>query len=406
MNTILDYFLNIWYVWLPWILGFIFLKLWRMYIEENTLQKKVRNKYKLLEIYLPKEVHKSPEAMEIIINILWYTGGGAADWKQRLLLGAVLIPSSLEVISVEGSIYFFIRTYAKIADLVKNAIYSQYPDAEVNEVDDYTKYVADYNIHHDTWSLFGSEYGLAKDVFIPIKTYIDYGLDKAVGSLEENEKIDPISPMLEYLGSLKKGEQIWIQYIVQADIFTNWKDAAKEKIKEIMGRGQEIADDEPYQTVKLTHGEQEMVKGIERTLHKHTFEVVTRALYLAPNNHFVKNNRNILKNGVFKPFASKYFNEIKKTVDSGLVDWKYENITGKRTHALNKRFFNDYIKREAFHEPVWKYLNFLWYKRRPTTILSSEELATLFHIPGRASTTPTLERIEAVKSDAPQNLPI
>jgi hypothetical protein len=39
-------------------------------------------------------------------------------------------------------------------------------------------------------------------------------------------------------------------------------------------------------------------------------------------------------------------------------------------------------------------------------ILSSEELATLFHIPGRVSTTPSLERIEAVKSDAPQNLPI
>ncbi len=406
MHAIAQYFLDMWFVWLPWVLGFILLKLWRVYIDEYYLQNSVRKEYKMLEINLPKEVFKSPQAMEIIIDNLWFTGGGGMDWKQRLLLGAVLYPSSLEIISVEGSIYFFIRVHAKLADTIKHAIYSQYPDAEVNEVDDYTKYVADYTKNQDTWSLFGIEYQLAKDVFIPIKTYIDYGLDKAVGTLEEEEKIDPITPMLEYLGSLKKGEQIWIQYIIRADAFSHWRDQAKAFIKEIMGRAKPVVDDEPFQTVKLTHGEQELVKGIERSLHKHAFQAVIRGIYIAPNEYFKKNNRNILKNAAFRPFSSKYFNEIKKFVDSGLVDWKYQDITGLRTPALNRRLFSDYVRREAFYESFWKYVNFLWYKKRPEIILTSEELATLFHIPGRVSTTPSLERIDAVKADAPHNLPI
>ena len=38
--------------------------------------------------------------------------------------------------------------------------------------------------------------------------------------------------------------------------------------------------------------------------------------------------------------------------------------------------------------------------------MTSEELATLFHIPGRVSTTTSLERIDAKKAEPPQNLPI
>ena len=50
------------------------------------------------------------------------------------------------------------------------------------------------------------------DVY-PIKTYIDYGLDKP--DLKEEFKIDPMTSVLEYMGSLKKGEQAWIQILMQ-----------------------------------------------------------------------------------------------------------------------------------------------------------------------------------------------
>ena len=234
MESIISFILNTWFIWLPAILGFFFMWTYRVFKLNQFVYKKMSPKsYKMLEINIPRDVHKSPLAMELVIDVLWHLGGGAMGWKDRLWYGAVLFPGSLEIISVEGSIYFFIRAHVQVADLVKSTIYSQYPQAEVNEVDDYTKYVPDFVQHENAWDLYGVNFALAKETFLPIKTYIDYGLDKAIGSLEEEQKIDPITPMLEYLGTLGKGEQIWIQFIVRADIFSSWRKNATEFIKEM-----------------------------------------------------------------------------------------------------------------------------------------------------------------------------
>ncbi len=405
MDEVLNFVLNIWFIWIPLILGIAFFWVSKIHLGGKFIENKINSKYKMLEINIPRNVDKSPEAMEMVIDILWHLGGGAL-MNLKPLHHSVLIPSSLEIVSIEGSVYFFIRTHVQLADLVKSTIYSQYPGVEVNEVDDYTRYVPDYIKNEDTWDIYGAMFKLAKEDFIPIKTYVDYGLDKNVGTLEEEQKIDPISPFLEFLGTLKKGQQIWIQFIVRADFFNPWRKDAKEYIKEIMGRGGPVADDEPFQTAKLTHGEQDMVKGIERSLSKHAFEVVTRGLYLAPKENFEKGPIGFFKNNIFKTYNSNYFNAIFRDWDSTLVDWKYQEPLGFRTSAYKRRFFNDYIERSAFYEPFWKYINFHWYKRRKPMVLTSEELATLFHIPGRVTTTSSIDRIDATKSEPPSNLPI
>ena len=41
-----------------------------------------------------------------------------------------------------------------------------------------------------------------------------------------------------------------------------------------------------------------------------------------------------------------------------------------------------------------------------TSVLSTEELATIFHFPGSVATTSGLGRIEAQKAEPPANLPI
>ncbi|MCD5389882.1 MAG: hypothetical protein LR005_00620, partial [Candidatus Pacebacteria bacterium] len=303
---------------------------------------------------------------------------------------------------------FFIRAHVQVADLVKSTIYSQYPQAEVNEVDDYTKYVPDFVQHENAWDLYGVNFALAKETFLPIKTYIDYGLDKAIGSLEEEQKIDPITPMLEYLGTLGKGEQIWIQFIVRADIFSSWRKNATEFIKEMVNKSSMVAgeDETSFQALKMTHGEQEQIKAIERSLAKYAFETKIRAIYLAPKENFNKGRVGFFKNNVFKPFASQYLNLIKRNGDTTAVDYVWEDSTGLRTPSLKRRFFNDYIHREAFYEGSSKYLNFLWYKRSDPDILTSEELATLFRIPGRVSETASIDRIDSTKAEPPTNLPV
>jgi len=404
MEQIFSHILSIWFIWLPLFLWPILTWAYLGYKENSFIANKF--KYKILEINIPKDVHKSPEAMEMVIDILNHLGGGAMSWKIHWWQGAVFFPSSLEIVSIEGSIYFFIRAHVQVADSVKSTIYSQFPNAEVHEVDDYTKYVPNYNLHQDTWDLYGVDFKLAKDECIPIKTYVDYGLDKSIGTLEEEQKIDPITPMLEFFGGLGPGEQVWIQYIVRTDFLSTWRKDAKKFIDELMKRGKGTIDDDFSETVNLTHGEQNQVKAVERSLSKVAFQTVIRAVYIAPKENFNKSVVGFFKNPIFKPFSSSYFNAIWRNSDTDYVDFIWQDITGKRTPSLKRRFFNDYVNREAFYESRSRYLNFLWYSFNKPFIMTSEELATLFHIPGRVSTTTSLERIDAKKAEPPQNLPI
>lgn len=59
---------------------------------------------------------------------------------------------------------------------------------------------------------------------LPIKTYVDYGLDK---NPEEEYKNDPLIPILESMASIGKGEFFWYQIILQDESVHNDKKFAK-----------------------------------------------------------------------------------------------------------------------------------------------------------------------------------
>jgi hypothetical protein len=278
---------------------------------------------------------------------------------------------------------------------------------EISEADDYTKYVPDYNFHQDNWTVNGADFTLSKENFVPIKTYIDYGLDKAIGTLDENQKIDPLTPMLEYFGTLRPGEQLWLQYIIRADPFSSWRKNAALKIEKMLGRGAPSAglpDDTKVQTPKLSFGEQDLIKGIERSLSKYAFECIIRCVYVARKD--VENNGRAayFSGPMFKPFGSQYFNAIKRKSGVGF-DWKWQDWSGEKAKKQRIDFFNNYISRSGFYDFSWKSV-FLGSGPDEYPILTSEALATLFHLPGRVSETSTIGRIESTKAEPPTNLPI
>jgi hypothetical protein len=386
----------------------IFRAVYLEYKEQSyRLNKLGFSKYRMLEINIPKEIHKSPQAMELIIDVLHHLGGGAMDWKHRYWYGAILYPSSLEIVSIEGSIYFFIRTHEKLADLVKSAIYSQYPQAEVSEVDDYTKYVPNYNENHHNWSLYGADFKLAAEDFLPIKTYVDYGLDQQVGKLEEFQKIDPLTPMIEFLSTLGPGEQIWIQYVIRGDAKSDWRKRAQSFVEEKMNSGKSIDEGETFQMLRLSPGEQEQIKAVQKSLSKHAFETWIRGIYIAKNENENPGIVGYFKNPIFKPFASLYHNSIRKNDDTGF-DWVWEDFSGKKDLQKKKNYFNAFVSRGGFYDYDNVFQSLMKYLKKPKQpmIFTSEELATLFHFPGTVSETPALERIDSVKSQPPVDLPI
>ena len=376
-------------------------KWWMRYINTQFIG---NIKWKILEIRIPQEVFKSPLAMELVLQALYQTGG-VGTWINRYWDGAVRLWFSLELVSIEGKVFFFIRTPEKFKELIESYIYAQYPQAEVSEVEDYALRVPPF-AKDNGWSMHATEFKLTKPDPYPIKTYVDYELDKAVGKLDENERVDPITPMLEYMGSLNKGEQLWLQYIVRADTkrfvgkegaMEDWK---KEAAREIDKIREKYIDKETKVEKRMSKLDQDIITALERSMDKLGFDTGIRGIYIAKKENF-NGNRITGLMGMFRQFNSQHLNAFAPQNVTG-YDYVWQDLFGTKVIADKAEMLEAYRARGYFYSPF----NGTVKNPRPPFILNSEELATIYHFPGRVLETPSFKRIDSKKVDAPENLPI
>lgn len=392
LGQIYGFFELLAFIWGPILLVWLAQKLWLEYVRIAFIRKSYE--FIMLEIKLPRTIDKTPMAMELVLQALHQ--GGTGNWYDRWWDGKVKPWFSLEIVSIEGNVKFLIRTPSKFKKLIESHIYAQYPAIEVVEVQDYIS-LAPYIHEKNEWSLWGCEFGLTKPDPFPIKTYVDYGLDKA--GTKEEFKSDPITSMIEFLGSIGRGQQIWMQILVQANgeryntpgkWFSkhDWKEEGKRLIKEIQAKY--AAPDGP----KPSKSEMEAVAAVERSLSKIGFDCGIRAVYIARKENFDPSNIAGIT-GAFRQYSSPTLNGFKPTNTTGF-DYPWEDYHDIRLNKKKKKIFDAYVRRSYFYAP---------YKKKPF-VLNSEELATIYHFPGGVAETPTFTRIESRKGEPPANLPI
>lgn len=369
---------------------------WLAYVRARWL---AAIEWTLLEVKLPREITKTPLAMEVLLNAFYQSGKG--KWFDWYFKGRVRDWFSLEVVSLGGSVRFFIRTPRAYKNLLESQIYGQYPQAEVYEVPDYTRYVV-YTGKNSDWQIFGTEFVLTKEDPYPIKTYVDYGLDKE--SIKEEFKTDPMTASLEFLGSLKPEEQLWVQILIRApedrvrdpkSFFglkkKSWQDQGKMLIEEIAKKSQPVAD-KPGRF--LTTEEQDTIKSISRSISKIGFDCGIRAIYIAKKDSFNPANIKGLM-GLFRQYGSNTLNGFKPSRTTSF-DFPWQDYDKIRETKKKREIFKAYKYRGYFYKP---------FERKPF-ILNTEELATIYHFPGSVAQTPTFGRIESRKVEPPPNLPV
>lgn len=358
----------------------------------------------LLEIKIPKELPKSPQAMEMFLNSLYniFPGNLIKVYGE----GAMRPWFSLEMVSIGGEVHFYIWMHAKFRALVEPQIYAQFPGVEVNEVDDYAlKIVHDPEKINFGW--FG-QLGLTQADAYPIKTYIDYELDE---NPKEEYKHDPMVSLLEFLGSLRKGEQAWIQILIQGHAKEglrlgriipkpNWKKDVEKEIAEIIKKATLKTEDQKMPSVlNLSKGQQETIGAMERHLGKWAFDTMIRTTYFAEKDAFNGMNIGGLLSS-FRQFSSNTLNGLRPIWNAGFEYPSWQDFRGIRK-MRNERAVLDAYKRRSFFAPPYK--NF----HAKPFIMTTEELATMYHFPSlEVAATPTLVRIPSKKSEAPANLPI
>lgn len=105
---------------------------------------------------------------------------------------------------------------------------------------------------------------------------------------------------------------------------------------------------------------------------------------------------------VFKPFNTAEWNDIDSSAwMKKFDDYPWDITINKRKDRFRHQMIEAYRRRQFFHEPFSEGLS-----KDDIMVMSTEELATVFHIPSQAVTTPSLDRIQSATSEAPSNLPI
>jgi hypothetical protein len=135
---------------------------------------------------------------------------------------------SFEIVSFEGDVHLYIRTPDGHRDLVESQIYGVYPDAEIQEVEDYISGVPD-DVPNEDYDIWGTDMKLGKDSAYPIRTYKEFE-DTASGDF-----VDPIGNIVEGVNKLGPGEQIWIQ-ILTRPTDDSWKKNARNIVLKLAGR--------------------------------------------------------------------------------------------------------------------------------------------------------------------------
>jgi len=412
---------------LPFLLYRPFLFCWLWWRREKFLfsQKKI-----LLEVKMPKEVLKPLRAMEQVFSAIWGNVFDPADWWENWIEGKILDSVQLEMISLDGVPHFYIRCSEQRHNAIEASIYSQYPDAEISLAEDYTKYVP-RDIPNKDWEMWGTDYELVQPDVFPLKTYPKFFEEVEVA--KEEKRVDPVATLLEGMGKLGPGEQLWIQ--IEATPITSTGKAVEgnydfvkegrriadklakrpEKAKErsiiegaadvlITGRPLEEEEDKPEPVIpvemRLTPGEREIVSRVEEKIAKRSFKSYIRFIYLAKRDVYFGGAKGI-PFGFFNQFATENLNTPKP--------WPKTITKIKRYPVLDlikeRRLF--VRKRGLFFRYLYRFSPLFPKKpQKGVFILNTEELATIFHFPGRvAAPAPFVPRVEAKKGEAPPGLP-
>ncbi|OGC86043.1 hypothetical protein A3D70_01325 [Candidatus Adlerbacteria bacterium RIFCSPHIGHO2_02_FULL_54_18] len=393
-------------LWLPVALFVSFWKTWMHYIRYEFW---FHTPMTLLHIELPPEVEKSPLAMELVLIGLWNTGG-ETTFLQRIWNGQYRAITTLELVSNEGRISYYIHLRKNWKNFIEARIYGQFPEAHITEAT--RDYVDEVGYSPDTHTLWGTEYSKADAEALPLRTYVDWQLDKTPDKPEIT--IDPLTNIFEALSSAGPGEYVWIQIIMKARKQDEWYGFytgdhfvadAKKKIasitKQAIARAQEHTVDEAEKkkvgsrgAMLLTGGEKDQVEAIERSITKQVFDCGLRAMYIVKKDRFdITKINNLVR--LWDPFRNQQGNKLNVTRGLSIFDYPWQDWGNVRRRMVSKKMFFWYKHRAYFYVP---------YDQVPVC-LTVEEIASLWHFPNSIVKTPALERVPSRRSAPPPNLP-
>lgn len=396
-----------------------------------------KTKWIILEIIPPKEILVPLKAMEDVLASMFGPLIDSANFRELWCdgeHGEAPYWMSWEIVSIEGTVHFYARVMSQHRTTLESVLYSHYPELEIQEVQDYAKNIPQ-NIPNEDWDLYGEEYVSSGSAVYPIKTYEKFFEPQGEKISAEEKRIDPINSLMEAMSRLGQGEQYWVQFIITAlgeregseDFYkeaeeiigeitkrpvkkkkTLWSDLMDVAYNIVVGPKKEgsgekasykwlesSVSESDEREMLMTPGERATVTEIEDKMKKPIFRTTLRGMYLAKRENSSGSNGKLLRSYIGR------FN-------TGGQIFKFDGTTRTKVSYLFRKRRVFLRARRMLRNAVLRFPPYFPDRGKGCALLSTEELATLFHFPFKISSLafPTVERVEHRKGGPPPNLPI
>jgi hypothetical protein len=307
----------------------------------------------LLQVSMPRDNEVKIDAAEQLFSSLVSIGKDGGFMKHKM--GPHL---SFEIVGMPGDIRFYVNVPNKLRDFVEKQINGAYPEAEIVPVYDPAARQkegaiigTEYNIFQQEGKVASAALVLEEENFKPIKVYKDFATD-------------PLSSMTSVLAKMSEGEGAVIQFLIKpAD--GDWKKAGKHHVSD-------TKKTEANPETASYDADPKELDAIENKVSKPAFDAVIR----------------IVVSSSTKEAADAHLDNI----INAFSQYAGANSFHKDHFRFKSLFMTDFIYR-------------YWPLKDHTSILSSEELATLFHFPNKSIATPGLHTITSKRAPAPARIP-
>ncbi len=255
---------------------------------------------------------------------------------------------TLEIVAKNEDIRFYVSVHKKIRDMMEKQINAAYPSAEVIEV-------PEYSIFSPNGRVAFTELEMKDSSFRPLNSYRDL-------------PTDPLSGITSAMAKLAEGESAVVQIVVSA-ADSKWRSLGKGFIS----KTKKDESDPEKASFKV---DAKTLEAIENKTGKPGFEVAVRLVVCSDSIESAKAQLSNLKSA-FTQFNSSY------------------NRLGSRKIWIKSAFMIDFI---------YRYQSIVRLGTKET-VLSSEELATIFHFPNKFVETPHIHWIYSRRAPAPPEIP-
>ena len=305
----------------------------------------------LLQVALPRENEIKIDAAEQLF-------GSFASMRKSGKF-AFLHPQpyiSFEIVGKHGDIRFYVWVPNKLRDLVEKQINGTYPDADISVVSDEDpkqKGVVgnDYNIFSEEGKVAFASLRLSGNKYSPMKIF-------------KEMSVDGMSLLTSVLAKMSEGEGAAIQILLSpAD--NKWKKKGREYLSKTK-KNESNAETASYST------DAKELEGIENKIGKPGFEVVIRVVVSSSSEES----------------AQAHLDNITSA---------FSAFDGDASFAPSALRFKGLFMRDF----IYRY----WPMYKQTGLMTSEELATVFHFPNKSIQTPHIFWLTSKRAPAPSQIP-